>query len=151
MENLSLDEDQVAKCKEAFKLFDINNNKKITPKNMKKILEDMGYYPKEEELYNMIYEVNENGIDYITEEDFILIIDKQKKIQDNKLDKEIYGAYLALGGDPDKTKCIDINLIKHIILDEFKMTINLDSLIKEMDKDNSSKIEYDELKHLLSN
>ena len=57
---------------------------------------------------------------------------------------------MALGGESDGGGHIDaVKLIK-IIKEEFEMTIDIEKLIKDIDQDDSGKIEYDEFMNLLS-
>ena len=55
-----------------------------------------------------------------------------------------------MGGEPNGEGSVNANLLIKIIRDEFEMTIDIEKLIREVDEDDSGKIEYDEFKNLLS-
>ena len=54
-------------------------------------------------------------------------------------------AFVALGGNPDKSGEISTDKLKAVIT-EFQLTIDIDRLIAETDKDGSGQIDYEEFK-----
>lgn len=82
-------------------------------------------------------------------------------VKDKSIFKLIVDAFVAMGGNPDKSGYVDASKLIKIIKDEFKMTIDIEvqctfkrniyqRLIAEMDSDKSAKIEYEEFKSLLN-
>jgi calmodulin len=59
-------------------------------------------------------------------------------------------AFVAMGGNPDKTGNVEATKLIQIIKSDFKMTIDIERLINEMDRDKSGQISYQEFKNLLS-
>jgi calmodulin len=59
-------------------------------------------------------------------------------------------AFVAMGGNPDKTGNVEASKLVQIIKSDFKMTIDIERLINEMDRDKSGQISYQEFKNLLS-
>ena len=57
---------------------------------------------------------------------------------------------MALGGDANGEGHIDAAKLIKIIKEEFEMTIDIEKLIKDIDDDDSGKIEYNEFMNLLS-
>ena len=58
-------------------------------------------------------------------------------------------AFIAMGGNQDKSgELVAEKLIS--IIKEFKMTIDIEKLIKEVDVDNSGYIDYEEFSSLLN-
>jgi len=56
-----------------------------------------------------------------------------------------------LGGDTNnEASFIDSEMLIRIIRDDFKMTIDIEKLIQDIDEDGSGKIEFQEFKDLLS-
>lgn len=53
--------EQIIKCKEAFDMFDLNDNEYIDIDELRLALENMGHQPSEEELYRMMNEGDSNG------------------------------------------------------------------------------------------
>ena len=54
-----------------------------------------------------------------------------------------------MGGQADKSGCVDASKLIEIIKKEFEMSIDIESLIKEIDTDGSGEIEFEEFKSLL--
>ena len=88
----------------------------------------MGHKPSEEELYKMMNEVDIEGKNEMSFDDFVKIIVKQKNIQEEKEESDILDAFVALGGNPDRSGEIDVESVKRIVLEEFQMIIDLNKL-----------------------
>ena len=54
-----------------------------------------------------------------------------------------------MGGDEDGGGCIDSKLLIDTIKNKQQMTIDIESLIKQIDEDGSGQIEFDEFQTLL--
>ena len=59
-------------------------------------------------------------------------------------------AFIALGGNEDKSGSIDKNKLLSIIQNEFNLTIDLNRLIKELSP-NTTELKYEDFKNLLQN
>ena len=60
-------------------------------------------------------------------------------------------AFKCLGGDySDAESSIDSELLVHIIKDDFRMTIDIEKPLNDIDEDGSGKIEYNEFRDLLT-
>ena len=70
-------------------------------------------------------------------------------------------AFVALGGNPDRTGFVDNGRLVHVVRDEFGMTVKIDvstrhspptppsqRLVDELDKDRDGKISYSEFQSL---
>ena len=150
-ENMGLKQEQVKKCKEAFDAFDLDNSHFIEINEQKFALEEMGHKPSEEELYKMMNEVDIEGKNEMSFDDFVKIIVKQKNIKEEKEEQDILDAFVAQGGNYDKSGELDVDQVKKIILEEFQMTIDLNKLQMEIDSDGNNTIDYNEFKDQLSN
>ena len=58
-------------------------------------------------------------------------------------------AFIALGGNQDKTGSVTTESLKSII-DQFELSINIQELINEYDADNSGYIDFEEFSAMLS-
>ena len=58
-------------------------------------------------------------------------------------------AFIALGGNADKTGSVTTESLKSII-DQFELSINIQELINEYDADNSGFIDFEEFSAMLS-
>ena len=64
-------------------------------------------------------------------------------------EEELLQAYAAVGGEPDGEGCVDADKLIRVIKQEFEMTLDIESLIQEVDADGSGEIEFDEFRTLL--
>eukprot|EP00357_Protocruzia_adherens_P000217 CAMPEP_0114998788 /NCGR_PEP_ID=MMETSP0216-20121206/15736_1 /TAXON_ID=223996 /ORGANISM="Protocruzia adherens, Strain Boccale" /LENGTH=149 /DNA_ID=CAMNT_0002363493 /DNA_START=286 /DNA_END=735 /DNA_ORIENTATION=+ len=147
---MSLTDDERSKCQEAFRAFDKDSSGYIDRFELRVVLEAMGQKPSEEDLFRMISEVDEHNTGQIQFEEFVKVIEKQKAQQSMNDEADMIDAYVAMGGNADKTGHVDAERLIKVIKEEFQMTINIEELIKEIDTDGSGEIEYDEFKELLS-
>merc|ERR1712216_951287 len=120
-EKQMLTQEEIDQCREAFERFDKDGSGTIDVWELKATLNAMGQYPTDEELLQMIAEADDDG-------DTVL-------------------AYVALGGNADKTGCISAKKLEATI-NQFGLTIDIKKLIEEADTDGSGEIEYDEFKQM---
>ena len=59
-------------------------------------------------------------------------------------------AYVACGGNADKTGHVDRKTITRIIKEDFGLDIDIDKLMDQVDTDGSGEMEYNEFELLLS-
>ena len=59
-------------------------------------------------------------------------------------------AFVACGGNADKSGCVERSTLVRIIKQDFGLTIDIEELIDAVDTDGSGEIEYGEFKDLLS-
>jgi Ca2+-binding EF-hand superfamily protein len=83
-----LEVEEKNKIKEIFELFDKNLDGGIDIKELKFILNSLDIYPNHDELSSMMFEADRTNKGYISEEDFLYIIAKQKVEYKSKLTEE---------------------------------------------------------------
>eukprot|EP00941_MAST-03F_sp_MAST-3F-sp1_P005894 g5894.t1 len=111
----------------------------------------MGQQPTDEEIFQMINDVDDNASGSIDFPEFLTVIERQKERAKNFDDEsDILDAFVALGGEPDKSGNVNSETLVKIIKHDFGLTINIEQLIEAIDTDNSGLIEYDEFKLLMS-
>jgi Ca2+-binding EF-hand superfamily protein len=90
----------------------------------------MGQKPTEEELFQMISEVDENMSGTIDFGEFLKVIEKQKE-RASKFDDEsdMVDAFVACGGNPDRTGHVQRDNLIKIIKNDFGLTIDIEDLI----------------------
>jgi calmodulin len=111
----------------------------------------MGQKPTEEELFQMIAEVDENMSGSIDFSEFLNVIKLQKERAaqfDNETD--MVDAYVACGGNADKSGHVERSTLVKIIKTDFGLTIDIEELIDQVDADGSGEIEFEEFVELLS-
>lgn len=148
---MPLTQEEIDGCRDAFLAFDKDRSGSIDVWELRQVLEAMGQKPTEEELFQMISEVDDNMSGAIDFGEFLKVIEKQKE-RATQFDDEsdMIDAFVACGGNADKSGHVKrSNLIK-IIKQDFGLTIDIEELIDGVDEDGSGEIEFKEFKELLS-
>lgn len=142
---------EVDACREAFVAFDKDKSGTIDVWELRQVLEAMGQAPTEEELFAMIAEVDDNMSGSIDFSEFLAVVESQKQ-QAEQLSKnnDLLDAFVACGGNPDKSGHVKRETLVKIIKHDFQLTIDLEELIDSVDTDGSGEIEYDEFRVMLS-
>lgn len=142
---------EIDACREAFVAFDKDKSGTIDIWELRQVLEAMGQAPTEEELFAMIAEVDDNMSGSIDFSEFLAVVESQKQ-QAEQLSKnnDLLDAFVACGGNPDKSGHVKRETLVKIIKHDFQLTIDLEELIDSVDTDGSGEIEYDEFRVMLS-
>merc|ERR1712110_1346991 len=125
----------------AFNTFDADGSGTIDTQEMKLLLEAIGESLTEEELFRFMADVDEDGTGEIEFAEFLQAFEKQRggaQVVEDELDT--IDAFVALGGSSDKSGFIDTAKLIKVVNDEFGMTIKIDRLIEELDKDRDQKL-----------
>jgi Ca2+-binding EF-hand superfamily protein len=146
-----LTQEEIDGCREAFLSFDRDRNGTIDIWELRQVLEAMGQNPTEEELFQMISEVDDNMSGCIDFREFIQVIELQKDRAENFDDEsDMIDAFVACGGQPDKSGFVGKDTLVRIIKFDFGLTIDIELLINAIDTDGSGEIDYQEFRVLLS-
>ena len=142
--------EEIESCRQAFNTFDKDGSGTIDANELKATLEALGQNPTAEEIFLMISEVDEDNSGEIEFAEFLRCIQNQKaKLAAKADDSETVAAFVALGGGSDMSGSISTDKLSSVIKD-FGLTIDIDKLIAETDKDGSGLIDYEEFKALLA-
>nr|7K5B_R Chain R, Dynein light chain 4A [Tetrahymena thermophila] len=147
-EVMNLSEEDIQFCQKAFSDYDEDGLGAIKVSDLKLALENIGCSLSENDLFKMISEVDEKNTGLIKFSDFLNIYYKQKYANLGDDDQDLVDAFVAMGGNADTTGSVDANRLIQIVKEEFEMTIDIVGLIREIDKDGSGEIEYEEFKLL---
>uniref|UniRef100_A0A0G4GIY9 Calmodulin n=1 Tax=Chromera velia CCMP2878 TaxID=1169474 RepID=A0A0G4GIY9_9ALVE len=140
-----LDEAFVQKCREAFATFDTDGSGSIDRFEMKLLLEAIGENPTDEELFRFMNEIDEDGTGQIEFPEFLRAFEKQRNTESEYDDpQDTLDAWIALGGNPDKTGCVDNDKLIKIVKEDFAMTLDVAALLKELDKNADGKVDFQE-------
>lgn len=143
-----LEEAFIQKCREAFNTFDADGSGTIDTQEMKLLLESIGESLSEEELFRFMADVDEDGTGEIEFAEFLRAFEKQRGVNVDMEDElDTIDAFTALGGggpEGDKSGHIDTKKLVSVVKDEFGMTIKIDRLVEELDKDRDGKLNYEE-------
>lgn len=148
---MPLTQEEIDGCREAFGTFDKERTGFIDVWQLRQVLEAMGQKPTEEELFTMVSEVDHEMSGRIEFGDFLKVIERQKE-KAAKYDDEsdMIDAFVACGGNHDKTGVVQRETLTKIIKVDFGLTIDIDSLLEALDKDGSGQITYEDFRGLLS-
>lgn len=148
---MTLAQEEIDACREAFLSFDKNRNGSIDVWELRQVLEMMGQKPSDEELFQIMSEVDENKLGSIEFAEFLKVIEKQKeKTIKNYDDSDLVDAFVACGGQADKSGYILKDTIVRIIKHDFGLTIDIEDMISKVDHEGSGQIRFDDFKVLLS-
>jgi len=146
-----LTQEEIDGCRDAFLAFDKDRSGTIDVWELRQVLEAMGQKPTEEELFQMISEVDDNMSGSIDFGEFLKVIENQKSRAENFDDEsDMIDAYVACGGEADKSGHVKKSTLVKIIKQDFGLTIDIEELIAKIDIDQSGEIEFEEFKDLLS-
>lgn len=84
MEGLS--EEQIQEYKDAFYMFDRDNNGYITTNELNSIMRTLGFNPTEDDLQQMIFTVDYDGDGRLNMEEYIQLMEQQKKPEEKEED-----------------------------------------------------------------
>ena len=95
----SLSDEQIGEFKEAFKLFDRDQDGSITKQELSTVMRSLGQNPTDQELIEMIRQVDEDGNDQIDFDEFLRLM--TRKIKDTDTDEELNQGFKAFDIDAD--------------------------------------------------
>ena len=145
---MPLSEDQMELCKTVFDQFDKDKTGFIDRFELRLVFEQLGNKLSEETLFSMINEVDERNVGKIEFYEFIRIYERFNDSEEDEQD--MIDAFVAMGGNEDKSGEVDSNLLIDIVRNQFQMTIDIERLIDEIDDNQDGTLQYDEFKQLLS-
>jgi Ca2+-binding EF-hand superfamily protein len=90
------------------------------------------------------------GRDYMDGHDFYQLMANKKRQYHERSEQETLKAFVAVGGNPDGSGCVESHKLIEILKNEFQMTLNIEKLLTEIDTDGSGEIEFDEFTELLN-
>eukprot|EP00760_Papus_ankaliazontas_P039830 PhM_4_TR9786/c0_g1_i8/m.40482 len=133
--------DELQRCRD---VFDRQTDEYVThPFELKMVLSQLGQYPAEEELHavmrihggKMSFNVFCKYMEYL----------KYKFISPEPTDMDTIRAFAALGGEMDRTGCVEANYLRDTCK-HFDLGIDIDKMLHEVDSDGSGAISFDEFK-----
>ena len=130
----------------AFQAFDHDGVGTMKTSDLKFALQFAQVEVNEADCYTLISDFDPDSQGTIQYSQFKQII---KQINSELLesnDDELLDAFVAMGGEPDGEGSIDATTLIKTIKQDFMMTIDIESLIMQIDEDGSGEIEFDEFK-----
>ncbi|XP_015171352.1 PREDICTED: neo-calmodulin-like isoform X6 [Polistes dominula] len=143
-----LTEDQVAEFKEAFMLFDKDEDGTITMAELGVVMRSLGQRPSDTELRDMVNQVDQDGNGTIEFNEFLQMMSKKMKGADGK--DELREAFRVF--DKNKDGLISSKELRHVMtnLGEKLSEEEVDDMIKEADLDGDGMVNYEEFVTILT-
>jgi len=143
-----LTDEQVQEFKEAFSLFDKDNDGTITTTELGTVMKSLGQNPSDSDLLDMINEVDADGNGTIDFTEFLEMMTKHMKEADN--DQELREAFKVF--DTDGSGKISSGELKKVMLNlgEQLTDEEIDEMIREADADGDGEVDYDEFVKMMS-
>lgn len=142
--------EDIENSQRAFNALDLDNTGFIYKDDLKSAFDIMGEKASKEDFVKMVNEIGGNPNGTIDYNDFLKIIASHRMNQQYNDENDFVDAFVAMGGNPDKSGKVDAQKLIQVIKEEFNMTIDIVKLIEDVDEDGSGEIEYDEFRTLLS-
>ncbi|KAM6220979.1 centrin-4-like [Rhynchocyon petersi] len=144
---IQVNEAQKQEIKEAFDLFDVDGSGMIDVKELKIVMQALGFEPKKDEIKKMIAEIDKKGNGIITFEDFFAIM--SVKMSEKDENEEILKAFKLF--DDDDTGSITLSNIKRVAkeLGENLTDDELQEMLTEADCDGDGVISEEEFLRMM--
>ncbi|XP_047503288.1 calmodulin-A-like isoform X4 [Pieris napi] len=143
-----LTEEQVAEFKEAFMLFDKDEDGTITMAELGVVMRSLGQRPSETELRDMVKEVDQDGNGTIEFNEFLQMMSKKMRGGDGE--DELREAFRVF--DKNNDGLISSVELRHVMtnLGERLSEEEVDDMIREADLDGDGMVNYDEFVTILT-
>ncbi|XP_045498108.1 calmodulin-A-like isoform X2 [Colias croceus] len=143
-----LTEEQVAEFKEAFMLFDKDEDGTITIAELGVVMRSLGQRPTETELRDMVKEVDQDGNGTIEFNEFLQMMSKKMRGADGE--DELREAFRVF--DKNNDGLISSVELRHVMtnLGERLSEEEVDDMIREADLDGDGMVNYDEFVTILT-
>uniref|UniRef100_A0A7S1THJ8 EF-hand domain-containing protein n=1 Tax=Compsopogon caeruleus TaxID=31354 RepID=A0A7S1THJ8_9RHOD len=146
--SLDLTEETIKEFREAFQLFDKNNDGSISAQELGVVMRSMGQSPSDAELQQMINEVDADGNGMIDFAEFVTLM--ARKMRNSDKDVEIREAFNVFDSDGDgKISATELRKIMHN-LGERLTDEEINQMIREADVNGDGEIDYEEFVRMLS-
>merc|ERR1719510_2369085 len=143
----SLTAEDLATLKEAFTVYDKNNDGTITTKELSTVMRSLGQNPTDAEVQDLINEVDVDGSGALDFSEFCLMM--VKKMSESNTDNETQEAYRVF--DKEKEGFISRAELRMIFaaLPERLTEEEIEEMLEVADEDGNGRIEYREFKAML--
>uniref|UniRef100_A0A4W3JMZ5 Troponin C, skeletal muscle n=2 Tax=Callorhinchus milii TaxID=7868 RepID=A0A4W3JMZ5_CALMI len=147
-----LSEEMIAEFKAAFDMFDADGGGDISTKELGTVMKILGQTPTREELDAIIEEVDEDGSGTIDFEEFLVMMVRQLKEEaKGKSEEELAECFRVF--DTNADGYIDRDELKEILMTAGEPITDeeIDELLRDGDKNNDDKLDFDEWMKMMEN
>eukprot|EP00906_Rhabdomonas_costata_P016358 RCo023460 len=144
-----LSQEQITEYKEAFNLFDKDNDGKITTRELGTVIRSLGQNPTESEIQTMIREVDADNNGSIEFPEFITLM--SRKMHDTEdTEEEIKAAFDFF--DEDHDQCVSAAELRRVMnnLGEKISEEEAEEMIREADVDNDGKVGWQDFLRMMT-
>ena len=143
-----LSKEQIADFREAFSLFDFDENGSISAKELGEVLKALGQNPSMNELSDMINEVDQDGNGTVEFAEFVILM--TNKVKEMTKEDEIYEAFMVL--DKEKDDFISEKELKYFMRKVAHIKLSSEeakAMIEFADSDGDNLISYDDFRNVI--
>lgn len=131
-----------AELKEAFQIFDKDNDGFITIKELATVMRSLGQNPTDAELQEILKEYDRDDSGTIDFKEFLALM--EKKIRDSKLEEELIEAFKVFDRDGNGTLSPqELKAVMAVVGEELSDQ-DIEELVKQADLDNDGNVSYEE-------
>lgn len=147
MSSNNLTEEQIQEFKEAFTLFDKDNNGTISKQELSTVMRSLGLSPSEQEVTDLMNEIDVNGNKSIEFSEFLTLMSRQLKQNDSEM--ELLEAFKVF--DKNGDGYISSAELKHVLtsIGEKLSDAEVDEMLKEV-ADGQGQINIEQFAEILS-
>lgn len=146
----NLSSNEIERCRDIFSSLDREGLGNIGREQLTQALDRAGYSLNQEDIIRVLTYIDVNNRGQFDYSDFLKAIIFFKNRRDTNNENDYVDAFVAMGGNEDKSGKVDARRLVDVIKNEFDLTIDIEKLIREVDTDGSGEIEYNEFKAMLS-
>jgi calmodulin len=145
MNHYQLTEEQIAEFKEAFSLFDRDEDGVIASKDLGIVMRSLGVNPTEAEITDWIKELDQNAPGAIDFQEFLSIMSRKMETTVVNEEEEILAAIKIF--DVDGSGVMNPAQFKHLLLNigDKPNDDELDDMVRQMDVDHNGLIRYEDV------
>ncbi|DBA72391.1 hypothetical protein WJX79_001618 [Trebouxia sp. C0005] len=144
-----LSQHELQACRQIFAQYDRTGAGMVSTDELTSIMSSLGYNASDEDIAAQLHQVDNEVRQEIDLDDFLRLVESQKQMGGADTDDtDTVEAFVALGGKADRSGKVLIEKLRNTIK-EFELTIDLDVMLTELDKEQSGSIDYKEFKGLL--
>lgn len=133
-----------------------NGSGELPLRHIRAALQQMAIFPTEETLFELVSKYHRPSKDGtvlagLSFDNFHALVQALRTNEDARpaSDAAIVEAFVALGGNKDRSGQVSTELLRHVARDEFALPIDIDRLIQEADLDGGGFIDFDEFSVML--
>ncbi|KAF0983136.1 hypothetical protein FDP41_011114 [Naegleria fowleri] len=123
------------------------DSRKMELWDLRKVLKELETPFNEDELFDYVQKLQSD--EYVTIQELVNLIENQKKQDRPVHDNETVSAFVAMGGNFDRTGVISTEKLKGAVM-EFGFTVDIEGIIRDVDDDGNGTVDFDEFCQMIN-